>query len=206
MSHSSSFRLAMRIPFPSPLPQGAQAGRGYPEFRRTSVAARCASGCDDLVILHGGSDSFGDLGVERGAQLGQVEVAVDAAELRRDPSSAPAIGGRTVHCRMDRPCPESGEHATARGDKASGRRSCLMNYGAPLRREFSWPTSSTGSSSGWSTPGSYPEPHDDPGSAGPATVHPGRLHVIQHPRLRTPQAWTVQARNTTWCPDEPRSS
>src|SRR3954451_20978429 len=28
--------------------------RGCPEVRGTSVAARCASGCDDLLILHGG--------------------------------------------------------------------------------------------------------------------------------------------------------
>ena len=38
----------------------ARAG-GCPEFRRTSVAARCPSGCDDLLILHGGADSSGDL-------------------------------------------------------------------------------------------------------------------------------------------------
>src|SRR3954468_1280439 len=36
--------------------------RGCPDFRRTSVAARCASGCDDLLILHGGGDGSGDLG------------------------------------------------------------------------------------------------------------------------------------------------
>jgi hypothetical protein len=42
------------------------------------VAARCASGCDDL-ILHGGGDSSGDFGVERGAQLGQVQVTVDGS-------------------------------------------------------------------------------------------------------------------------------
>src|SRR3954447_20986690 len=57
------------------------AQRGCPEFRGTSVAARCASGCDDLLIVHGGWDSSGDFGVERGAQLGQVQVAVDPAEL-----------------------------------------------------------------------------------------------------------------------------
>lgn len=47
-------------------------GRGCPEFRRTSVAARCESGCDDLLIMHGGCDSSGDLGVERGAEFRQV--------------------------------------------------------------------------------------------------------------------------------------
>ncbi|SDX96639.1 Uncharacterized membrane protein [Modestobacter sp. DSM 44400] len=55
------------------LPQDVEAlsqGRGCPEFRRTSVAVRCASGCDDLLILHGGADSSSDLGVERGAKLG----------------------------------------------------------------------------------------------------------------------------------------
>src|SRR5438128_826503 len=41
---------------------------GCPEFRGTSVAARCASGCDDLFILHGGCDGSGDFGVECGAQ------------------------------------------------------------------------------------------------------------------------------------------
>ncbi|CCG02442.1 Putative helicase (fragment) [Blastococcus saxobsidens DD2] len=60
---------------------GGRGLRGCPEFRRTSVAARCASGCDDLLIMHGGCDSSGDLGVERGAQLRQVQVAVDPAEL-----------------------------------------------------------------------------------------------------------------------------
>src|SRR4051812_28117664 len=62
------------------LPVSSASG-GCPEFRGTSVAARCASGCDDLLILHGGGGSSGDFGVERGAQLGQVQVTVDAAEL-----------------------------------------------------------------------------------------------------------------------------
>jgi hypothetical protein len=42
---------------------------GCPEFRRTSVAAGCASGCDDLLILHDGCDGSGDFGVEGGAQF-----------------------------------------------------------------------------------------------------------------------------------------
>src|SRR3954453_10678482 len=54
---------------------------GCPDFRRTSVAARCASGCDDLLILHGGGDGSGDLGVERGAQLRQGQVTVAPWEL-----------------------------------------------------------------------------------------------------------------------------
>src|SRR3954454_12138513 len=73
---------------------GSDSGRrGCPEVRGTSVAARCASGCDDLLILHGGCDSSGDLGVERDAQLGQVQVAVDPAELLAGldhPGGAPA--------------------------------------------------------------------------------------------------------------------
>src|SRR3954467_2156367 len=66
---------------PRPSARCTSAGGGCPEFRRTSVAARCASGCDDFLIVHGGADSSGDFGVERGAQLRQVQVAVDAAEL-----------------------------------------------------------------------------------------------------------------------------
>ena len=46
-----------------------------------SVAARGASGCDDLLILHGRCDGAGDLGVQRGAQFVQVQVAVDPAKL-----------------------------------------------------------------------------------------------------------------------------
>ncbi len=45
------------------------------------MAARCASGWHDLLILHDGCDSSGDFGVERGAELGQVQVDVDTAEL-----------------------------------------------------------------------------------------------------------------------------
>src|SRR3954453_19396385 len=55
--------------------------RGWPDLLRTSVAPRCASGCDDVVSVPGGAHGSSDLGVERGAQLGQVQVAVDPAEL-----------------------------------------------------------------------------------------------------------------------------
>jgi hypothetical protein len=44
--------------------------RGCPEFRGTSVAARCASGCVHLIIVHDGSDRFGSLALERGAECG----------------------------------------------------------------------------------------------------------------------------------------
>jgi hypothetical protein len=40
-----------------------------------------SSGDVSEVILHDGSDSFGDLALERDAERWQVQVAVDAAEL-----------------------------------------------------------------------------------------------------------------------------
>src|SRR3954454_2325240 len=59
---------------------------GRPEGPDRSVELRVrpavASGCDDLPIVHGGWDSPGDFGVQRGAQRRQVQVAVDPAELR----------------------------------------------------------------------------------------------------------------------------
>jgi len=45
---------------------------GCPAFRGTSVAARCSSGHADQVIMVGGSDSFGGLAFEGGAQAREV--------------------------------------------------------------------------------------------------------------------------------------
>jgi hypothetical protein len=60
--------VAQRLSLPDPGVEVEHWPRGRPEFRGTSVAARCASGCDDLLLLNDGGDSSGDLGVERGTQ------------------------------------------------------------------------------------------------------------------------------------------
>src|SRR3954449_3875265 len=75
-----------------------------------------SSGCDDLLILHGGWDSCGDFGVECGAQLRQVQVTVDPAELLacfEHAGGAPAQRHLTVAPALDvgRVGPADGDHA-----------------------------------------------------------------------------------------------
>src|SRR4051794_29522476 len=136
-------------------PQGSAISpvRGCPAFRGTSVAAHGASGCDDLLIVHGGADSSGDFGVERGAQLGQVQVTVDPTELLAGldhAGGAPAQRHLPVAPALDvgRVGPADGDHALDRVGRAQGagqrRRHFQAQHGEGLGESLAQAASRTG--------------------------------------------------------------